>query len=228
MAAQQVPVEISPGLYETDSLGMFNKRQAWTGELAAGSEYQFMTVGDQEVLRFSRVKEHSPLTHRESELSLIRQVVQTGTAKIHELQSVQRAAASLQTAVDNLSPSSESLEVGFDFFRALISIERASRARQKIEDAAGYIAARESLWIVTKSEPIESGTANLNKAPLQIGVARLVGLAIDPEDHKHAVAQPVVNGKNGKIGKLLNVQRDPRPQLHPKQLDVLEGIRTRP
>lgn len=210
-------------LYQASELPRFDQRQAWTGRLEAGAADQFMTVGDAEVLRFSAGNRALPITRSESEMSLIRRVVSSGTVSVPQLGRVKELTTNLSSALDKLTPPSEHLNMVYEVLQTTLAAEEINRGNEAIYRAAGYIAARKSIWVVTKSLSVEAG----RRRPRNIAVARLVGLAFGESETGRPIV-PVVSGKNGKAGKFIRGRKDADDRSSPQLMDVLEGTRTKP
>ena len=210
----------TPGFYH-EELPRFDHRQAWTGRLESGFNDQTIRVGDDEELHFPAIlQRHTPLNRAESQLSLIRQVVHEGTARVPQLARLKALTADIGDELDKLSPQSDHLSAIHEILRKTLAAEEIDRGNEIIYRAAGYIAARDNLWIITKSVAAET----MRGRPRDIGMARLVGLTFSDTEQGRPL-QAVVKGKNDRAGKL--IARHSRTSGYPRLLDVIESTKTR-
>ena len=93
----------------------------------------------------------------------------------------------------------------FEAVEKLDEIERLYM-RETVARAAGYIAARSNLWVVTDSVELKDELRILGP---KVNVAKLVGLGVNESDR----VIPVVTGKNQKVSKL----------SQPEKLRTVEG-----
>jgi hypothetical protein len=215
--------DAKPGFY-FEELPRFDQRQAWTGRLERGMKDQFISVGDNETLRFPAVREHKPIGRLDSDISRAREAISTGTVRVEQLRNTKSAAKDLQSAIEKLKSPSEELDSVHQVLQAAIRAEEVTRGNEIIYRAAGHIAARNNLWIVTKSLAVEKGGP---RRPRNIAVARLVGLTFSDTDNGRPVL-PVVRGKNGKASKLDKVIQDSYGRMYPPALEMVESMRSKP
>lgn len=213
--------ESTPGFYH-EELPRFDQRQAWTGRLEPGSSDQFVPVSDTEVLRFPAIRVSEPPDTRNSPLGRVKEVINTGTVQVSELRGVKAATKDLQSAVEKLQPPSEHLYSVHEILQKVIEGEEVTRGNEIIYRAAGHIATRNNLWIVTKSVATEAG----HRRPRNIAVAHLLGLTFSDTVNGRPVL-PVVSGKNGKPGKLDKVIQDYEGRTFPRVLEIFESTRTK-
>lgn len=219
------PREIGPGLYEFEDLQPFNHRQAWTAELAADVNKQVVTVGDQDVVLLSRLRESGKPSQASSKLSAIQEVIRTGTAEVPQGR-VYKTLSDLQHEIRRVSFTSPWVENSLDELERAVSEAEQRRIEEKIIRVAGYIAVRRSLWVLTRCDPKEAKDQSIRKLPLAISIARLVGVTFDTSYPDRVPARPVVSGKNGAIGWLRPKKTKHEETLRPRLLDVVEGIRS--
>jgi hypothetical protein len=207
----------TPGFYN-EELPRFDQRQAWTGRLEAGFKDQFIHIGENEILSFPGVRKHTPINRSESQLSLIHRVISSGTAEVTELARIKELSAELREEINNLSPQSDNLDSVYEVWQKVVEQEEIERGDETIYRAAGYIAARKNLWIVTKSVAVETGRSR----PRTIGLGRLVGLTFSDTKSRRPLL-PVVSGKNGKAGKFDKFTYSNLTAGHPRVLDIVES-----
>lgn len=179
------------GLYDIEMLGEFQRRYAWQHEFEFPLTYETMQVGDNEQVSFHRRRELLTVNRAEAEMSLIENVVATGDIPREYYSSHARTKTDIQQTenrVQNLEGNSARV------IRSLQAAERAIDAmiddikQDKIKRAAGYIVARNNLWIVTNAEYTESAQS---VSAIKVSMARLTGLTVSES------VLPVVVGKNG-------------------------------
>lgn len=179
------------GLYELSMLGEFQRRHAWQHEFEFPLQYETMQVGDSEQISFHRRREPLVASRSEAEMSLIENVVSTGSVPREYYSTHTR----LKTDVEQAERRAQSLEGNNS--RVVRSLQAAGRGiesiiedikREKIKHAAGYIVARNNLWVVTHAE---SSGSNSRESSVKVYVARLTGVT------KGDSVLPVVVGKNG-------------------------------
>lgn len=182
---------IKTGLYDLSMLGEFQRRQAWQHEFQFPLQYETMQVGDTEQISFHRRREPLIANRNEAEMSLIENVVSTGTVPreyysthIRLKTDVEEAEKRAQNLDGNATRVLKSLQAAQRSIEAMIDDVR----QEKIKHAAGYIVARSNLWVVTHTESLGDTT---RESSVRVYVARLTGLT------KGDSVLPVVVGKNG-------------------------------
>jgi len=222
-AGSELP-ESYPSLFVADSLPAFNARQAWTDTFSHARHDRFMHVGNNEILDISSTRDNGRFSHNSAELALIRKVTQTGTADTRDFDGLHSLETQLEEKYERLSkhlsiPAFANPEI-LVYLREFNFLAEKEHIANKISRAAGYIAARQNLWIVTRRTISEPG--------IRVSVARLAGLARNATDELPTTVRPVVTGKNGIPSLLKNAQRDRAKSVRPNVLDVIEGSRKRP
>lgn len=179
------------GLYPYDMLGEFQRRYAWQHEFEFPLQYEMMPVGDSEQISFHRTREPAVFNRAESEFSLIKTVVSTGDVP----REYHAAHTRVKTDVEQIERRLQDLEGNTTkAMRSLLAAERALEdvitevKQDKVKRAAGYIVARDNLWVVTHADVASSTSRD---TAVKVHVAKLTGLTFGES------VLPVVVGKNG-------------------------------
>lgn len=210
--------ESDPQLYVVEGLPVFNARQAWTAELSYQSGGYTMRIGDSESLRIPVTRPKESMSHHGAQMDAIREVVQTGTAAVGGLQKVRLLKEQLRDEYAKLLPEDAEQYLAIDYLDAFDKAAERAKISQKITRAAGYIALRPNLWVITKLTALGTGDK-------RVSVARLTGLARMAGDDAPTWVLPVVSGKNNVQAVLKNTRRSETKRSYPNVLDVVEGRR---
>lgn len=223
MPASQEPIQIDNGLYLAADLPPFDSRQSWRATLYSTNKDQTISVENNELLRLNVARQLStPMSTRGSQVDYIQKVVREGTVEPAGLKNVPAQMRALKESLESVEPQSEILHMGYETMKVAYEAEKQFRINQRIRTIAGYIAIRENLWVVTRNFPAEPNAPR----ELRIGLARLVGLAMESEGAIQAV--PVVSGRNKKLARLLATPGADSKNRGIKVRNVFESTKTRP
>lgn len=183
------PAPEPTGLFEAQDLSRFDQRQAWFATFDAVTVPSEFQVGERQYVSFDadRARNSKWIGRASAELDLIKNAVH-GVVTNNYLGRYNQAATEIQiaqkyvAAVPYTEQVVDTLALAEEQFEQVIEAEK----RRKLSDAAGYIATRNNLWIVTDAAYKDTEP----KPSITVRFGRLIGLSVDEETF------PVVAGKN--------------------------------
>lgn len=206
------------GIYDFTALSQLQDRNAWHHEFEYPAQQETMKVGDTEEISFRRRREPVIYSRSEAEFSLIKDIVSTGSVPREAYATLDRIRVDTQQIKTRLQALEGTVKAVRSNERTTREIEAAIEEVKldKIRNAAGYIIARNNLWVVSKASTDSNG---VHDSSIKVSVARLTGLAVSDEG-----VLPVVVGKNGLTGYVGRAPFDKRfGTMHP--LNVLQSQR---